>query len=362
MDLQILWRPGSDALSYLRGPGVGIVDVHWSSAVRNFHTLAAENLLSATHLDRKCLPGAIGKQLQSDPQGRFEAVETAGYGIVFSDAYLAAQGLPIPTQFHDLAQPCYEGHVALPVPSRIGFAPPIYEHWLQTYGWQHGFELILRTAANARLVGLTGTGRNAGSGVVELVGRGEVGVGLSTDFFAQQAAAQGMTVGLVYPDNTLFSPARIGILRSAPNRGAARLFVDFLLSDGGQRVLFEPSVGRLPLRTTAYRNAPTGTFDPFTMSGVTVPHDITLGLIRQPIVAALYDAAITDKHEQLKAVWRMIRTVEKDGNLDVALLAKARAQTATEQCRPIPDDDECQVPGSSIARRATLAQHQLVVL
>jgi hypothetical protein len=98
------------------------------------------------------------------------------------------------------------------------------------------------------------------------------------------------------------------------------------------------------------------------MSGVTVPHDITLGLIRQPIVAALFDAAITDKHEQLKAVWRMIRTVEKDGNLDVALLAKARAQTATEQCRPIPDDDECQVPGSSIARRATLAQHQLVVL
>ncbi len=95
-------------------------------------------------------------------------------------------------------------------------------------------------------------------------------------------------------------------------------------------MLFEPSVGRLPLRTTAYRNAPTGTFDPFTMSGVTVPHDITLGLIRQPIVAALFDAAITDKHEQLQAVWRMIRTAEKDGNVDVALLAKARAlATAT---------------------------------
>jgi hypothetical protein len=123
--LVLLWRTGPDALAYLHGAGRDIVDVYWAPSMHNFHALAAEGAFMELRADRASLPGCVGRQPQSDPLGRFEAVETAGFAIVGNARYLERERLQMPERFADLADAQYAGHVALPVPSRIGFAPPI---------------------------------------------------------------------------------------------------------------------------------------------------------------------------------------------------------------------------------------------
>jgi ABC-type Fe3+ transport system substrate-binding protein len=319
VDLRILWRAGPDALAYLRGAGAAEVDVYWASSVRNFHTLAAEERLAHLVTDRRDLPGTIGRQQQSDHEGRFAASETAGYVIVTNDAYLARHSLPVPTCFMDLEDPAYFGHIALPVPSRIGFAPPLYEHWLQLYGWDRGFELLLNAAAGAYLHD------RVGGSVVEQVGRGEAGVGLAMDFFARNAAAQGLGLSVLYPADTLFSPAHVGILAGARQPRNARTFADYLLSAHGQRLLFDPAIGRLPVRASVYREAPAGAFDPFSMADTAATHDLGLGLRRQPVVSVLFDAGITDRQEQLGELRQALLAAERDHTVSAATLATARA-------------------------------------
>jgi ABC-type Fe3+ transport system substrate-binding protein len=319
VDLRIMWRAGRDALDYLRGDGAAEVDVYWASSAHNFQALATEGRLIRMQTDRSDLPGTIGRQQQSDDEGRYTAAETAGYVIVTNESYLARHRLPVPTRFTDLEDPAYFGHIALPVPSRIGFAPAIYEHWLQVYGWERGFELLLNAAAGAHLHD------RAGSSVVEQVGRSEAGVGLAMDFFAHNATAQGLDVSLLYPADTYFSAAHVGILTGARHPRSARIFVDYLLSSGGQKLLFDPAIGRLPVRASAYRHAPAGAFNPFSMAGTARGHDQGLGLRRQPVVSLLFDAAITDRHHELRELRQAILAAEHGRTVSASTLATVRA-------------------------------------
>jgi ABC-type Fe3+ transport system substrate-binding protein len=333
--LTMLWRAGADALAYIRGAGRGVVDVYWAPSLHNFHALADEGVFRTLVVDRTRLPGRIGQQEQSDPHGRFEAVETAGFAIVCNEEYLRREGLEAPERFADLADPKYTGHLVLPVPSRIGFAPPLYEHLLQTYGWHAGFDLIARMAANAYLVSSSGTS------VVDRVGRGLSGLGISMDFFAYNAAARGVPVSLTYPTDTLFSPAHIAISNQARQPDSARLFVDFILSSERQRLLLDPSIGRLPMRPTVYRHLPSGVIDPFsTADAGSTPHNTQLGLQRQPVVCALFDAAFTERHEKLTSLWGRIKAAEKQAGSNepavrqACLLSTAMPLTESEAADP----------------------------
>lgn len=316
--LVLLWRTGPDALAYLHGAGRDIVDVYWAPSMHNFHALAAEGAFTELRVDRDSLPGRVGRQPQSDTLGRFEAVETAGFAIVANERYLERKNLEMPERFADLADRKYAGHVALPVPSRVGFAPPIYEHWLQVNGWQAGFGVIARLAANAELVS------SGGTGVVDRVARGRSGLGVTMDFFAKNAAAQGAPVTVRYPLDTLFSPAHVAILARTRRPDTARRFVDFVLSPEGQRLLLDPSIARLPMRPAAYRSAPVGVINPFSIADLADAHDASRGMRRQPIVTALFDAAFTNRHEQLCELWQRLRDAEHALGVDDATVKRAR--------------------------------------
>jgi phosphoglycerate transport regulatory protein PgtC len=318
IDLAMLRGSGPDAIARLRGVAGKNVDVYWAPSVNTFHSLAAEDRFAPLRVDRRTLPGRIGDQPQSDAADRFEASETAGYVLVVNKDYLAKRRLPIPTRFSDLSEPRYFGHIALPVPSSIGFAPALYEHWLQVYGWHPGLELLLAAAANARLE------TASGADITERVGAGDVGIGVSMDFFACNALAQGLPLSSHYPADTLFSPAHVAILKAAAHPEQARTFVDFLLSDSGQSLLLEPGISRLPVRSSAYRGAPQDTLNPFSMADQVAPNDLALRLRRAPIVSLLFDAAITDRHEQLRALWQGLNKAERDVSFDRKILAGAR--------------------------------------
>lgn len=305
VNVEFVWRMPHDALPYLRGAGRGTVDVYWAAAYRNFVTLAAEGAFDAVDVDRAQVPSEVGAFRLSDSQGRFVAVELARFGIVTSPSYLAARGLPVPSEWSDVADPRFAGHVVLPIPSKVGFAANMVDTVLQAHGWERGWALVSRVAANGRLM-------DAGSTfITDEIGAGRAGVGLTIDFFARSAIARGAPLAFRYPSTGGYSFAHAAVVRDAPNASGAARFVAFLISREGQALLGDPEIRKLPIRPDAYADVPTDCNPFLEPDSPTLRYDPNLGVRRFALVSALFDQLVTERHEALAAAWRAYAEAER---------------------------------------------------
>jgi len=197
---------------------------------------------------------------------------------------------------------------------------------LQAYGWDKGWALLLNSGGNMGAI----TERSFG--VPEAVISGQYGIGVVIDFFGLSAIASGQPVDFVYPSLTSVVPASVGIVKGAPNMDNAKAFVNYLLSEPGQMVLFSPEIGRLPVVPELYAKGPKDYPDPFKqkLGGVDFNNKLSSG--RRDVVNSLYDHIITFRHRELRDAWGAIYRAEdsvaKSKSADVAqarsLLADAR--------------------------------------
>ena len=319
--LEILWRQSRDAMTFLHQPH-SAVDVYWTPAQRNFAVLAREGAFRKLDIYLSDLPKRIGGFQISDPDGYYVASETAGYGMAYYPAELRRLGLPVPTDWKSLAAPAFNGHVVLPIPSKVGYAPMLVDTLLQGYGWEQGWSVLEQVAANANLA-------DAGATFIsDDVGSGRIAVGMTMDFFAVSAIANGKPLRFTYPEKVGYSPAHVAIFRDAENPDGARAFVSFVLSEQGQKLLFHPDIRKLPVRPAVYASKPDGYFDPFDAAQrASYDYDLATGLTRQELVGALFDALITRHHTELKTMWSAIHQAEQKAPGDPRL-QKAKQQAS----------------------------------
>jgi ABC-type Fe3+ transport system substrate-binding protein len=330
--VDVVWKSGDDARDYLLGDGKDKVDVYWTPSVRSFFELKKRNLLHHLDFDRTGLPGRIGKQMISDPDGYFEATEIAGYGLLLNPAYLAQHNLPEPKDWKDLTKPVYSGHVTMPVPSRVGFAPTITEIILQGYGWKAGWATLTGIAGNATLL----FGR--GDGPIGAVSKGDKGIAMTIDFLASQALVRGAPLKFVYPEVNAFEPANIGMLAGAPNPKAAMDYIRFVLSDAGQTLLIDPDVRRLAIRPATYKHAPKDFFNPWAASVTKqLSFDDATFVARRDLDNALFDAVIFDPRDRRAALWATIHELEPQKGLPAA--ATAALFDARAKLTAVPIDE-----------------------
>ena len=304
LDLEIVWRMPRDALPYLRQPRQGGVDVYWSAAYGNYLALKGEHAFRTLEIDRAGIAERIGPASIADPEGYFIATELAAYGFGLNPDYLGRHALPQPKTWEDLAKPAFQGHVLLPVPSKVGFAPMLAELLLETYGWDRGWALLSEIAANSELF------MPGGPFMTDRLASGGKGIALSLDFFFASAIANGAPLAFVYPDRIGFSPAHVAIAASTERPEASKAFVEFLLSEAGQMLLFHPDIRKLPVRPAVYRAAPEGYFRPFERPGHGVVYDAARNLARLPVISALFDEFVTNRHERVTALWTRVRQAE----------------------------------------------------
>jgi len=147
-----------------------------------------------------------------------------------------------PTSWADLTKPEYRGQIAMPSPLYSG-AAAIMLGTMTTrndLGWGY-FEKL--KAADA--VAVRGNGA-----VLNAVANGEKTYGVVVDFMAFNAKAKGSPIDFVFPAEGLPAVTEpVAILKTAQNPAAARAFVDFILSDEGQKLA--ASMGYIPARATA---------------------------------------------------------------------------------------------------------------
>lgn len=315
--LEVLWKQSRDALDYLHLPTQGAADIYWSPAQRNFTQLKNEHAFQQLDIDAKNLPIEVAGYTISDKDGFYAATEIAGFGMAVNPEKLAQANIVLPQDWQDLTSPQFREKIVMPIPSKVGFSPALYDTLLQGYGWEQGWAIINRIAANAKLA-------DSGSTfITDDVGSGKFLAGLTIDFFAVSAIANGAPLQFIYPKKVGYSAAHIAILRDSPNPAGAKAFSHFVLSESGQRLLFHPDIQKLPVRPSVYQHKPNGYFNPFEQKNAINKwhYDTDLALKRQNLLAALFDASITRHHELLKEMWQKIeKAKQKIGENDSHLL------------------------------------------
>jgi len=166
-----------------------------------------------------------------DDNRYWHATALSSFGIMYNKEMIAQRGRALPRTWADLADPAYFGWVAVADPTRSGSNRFCFGLILQRHGWERGWGLILRMAANARVL------LPASGDVIRDVASGMCLAGLSVNFSAlREIALQGDDrLGFVAPkDATAITPDIITILNYAAAPEVANRFLRYCLSDEGQ--------------------------------------------------------------------------------------------------------------------------------
>ncbi len=302
-------KPTSQGVTYIRETASKPeADIMWASAVDAFLVLKTDKLLAKYDLPKEIaakIPTKVGAYPIHDPDGFYFGFALSGYGMMWNKPYLQAHKLKPPAEWTDLIDPSYFGHLSISAPSRSGTTHLTVEAILQAYGWEKGWALLLNMGGNMAVI----TERSFG--VPEGVNNGQYGIGIVIDFFGLSAIASGFPVDFAYPSLTPIVPANVGVVKGGPNPENAKQFINYLLSEEGQLLLFKKEIGRLPVIPALYAKAPSGYPNPFKMKLGGLDFNSKLSSLRYGVVNSLFDQIITFRLNELKEAWGAIYKAEK---------------------------------------------------
>ena len=313
----------SDALKFVQSEfknkpdGIGI-DCFFGGGLEPFLVLSEKEFSERYEPPRKLMEGipqsVNGIEIYDRNYTWFGAV-LSSFGILQNTRLERMLNLPLAARWEDLADPRLRGWVGAGDPRNSGTMNVMFESFLQAYGWERAWQVLTEIGGNVRKFD------RISSSTAKDVTLGETAYGFAIDFYAlSQVGTAGKTnVTFVLPqDFTAMNPDGLCILKGAPNAETARRFVDFVLSEGGQKLWFfqrgQPggpqhfSIDRMSIRPDfykRYRNESNIEFSPFDLKQKFI-YDSKLGGQRREVVAALVGALLVDTHSELQAAWRTV--------------------------------------------------------
>ena len=266
---------------------------------------------------------------------------------LYNEKVLKSLQLPPPKTWHDLLNPIYRGNIVTTLPYASGTMHETVEIILQSFGEEEGWKYLRLLAAQlARFsTGSTDT--------TQLVARGEVPIGLAQpQMNAMAARKDGFPVKDLLPEKTILVPEAVALLKGAPNEKVAKIFLDWLFSEDGQKHVLD---GRY------FAADPDAKFSKWQKEGVEmaehaaqalgvdsfwdlkvdfINYDLDLATKRWDEVNTKYENEIYRKWSELKNSLFLIEEVE--GEINAASAAKtdvAKASTQIKQARRLFEVD-----------------------
>ncbi len=216
------------------------VDIFWGGESALFEKLAEQKLLQKVEISREvweAIPASIGKPRPiplKDKDGFWVGTALEPYGLVYHPKKMQRLGIPEPREWDDLLNPKLKGEVAQCAPTRSSSSNATYEVILSMYGEDKGWEWLRKLAAN------TGHFTARSRDVPTVVAKGEYSAGFAVpSYMAFEEKLAGFELKFVAPKNAFVTPEPMAILAGARNPKAARAFIEFLLSERGQKVFME---------------------------------------------------------------------------------------------------------------------------
>jgi ABC-type Fe3+ transport system substrate-binding protein len=281
------------------------------------------------------IPNSLGGETLWDPNGRWIGVCLGAFGICYNTDSLARLGIARPpAEWADLASPGFANELAMADPTQSGSVAKAFEMILQQQiaqtggdlpqGWLRGLQMIQRISANARYFA---------DGATEIpysVQAGDAAAGMCIDFYgrfeSESVRRPDGTSRLVYvtPQGGSSTGAdSIGLFRGAPHPALAREFIEFVISQQGQKLWAfragtpggpeKYTLRRLSIRPALY--APQWApyegdpgVDPY------LPGASGAGFVYQPrwtgslfsVISFVIRTAFIDPHDELKDAWQSL--------------------------------------------------------
>ncbi len=166
---------------------------------------------------------------RATPDWTGEALWTAAVCVNTDEA--RKYNLPLPTSWEDLTKPVYRGMIEMPNPASSGTGLLAVAAWLQMMGEAKGWAYMDRLNQNIA------TYVHSGSKPCKDAARGEIPIGISIDFRAAQAKAEGLPITIVVPAEGLgWDLEASGLVKGSRRPQAAEAFIDWAMSPAAMRL------------------------------------------------------------------------------------------------------------------------------
>lgn len=215
-------------------------DIFWGGESALFEKLAEQKLLQKLEISKELadsIPASIGKPKPiplKDKDGFWIGTALEPYGLVYHPKKIQRLGIPEPKEWEDLLHPKLKGEVAQCAPTRSSSSNATYEVMLSMHGEDKGWEWLKKLAGN------TGHFTARSRDVPTVVAKGEYAAGFAVpSYMAFEERLAGFEIKFVAPKNSFVTPEPMAILAGSRNPKAARAFIEFLLTERGQKVFME---------------------------------------------------------------------------------------------------------------------------
>jgi iron(III) transport system substrate-binding protein len=281
----------------------------------------------------------------------------ASFGICYNRDVLRYLDLPDPKTWTDLTNPKYRGWIVLADPTQSASARTAYmivvergmadaaaQGRSEDEGWARGMGILRQIAANARLF------TDSGSAQPGVVASGDVAASMVIDFHARSTIelVGESRMGYVEPANaTAINPDPIAMVKGAEHRETATRFIQFVLSEQGQRLWIhkagtpggpsEKSIRRLPVRESVYSDMQyfTDKVNPFRSASefnTSNARKKTFNFIGELIQMSMMDP-LDELRETREAILRSPRREKLDAKLGMFPFDQAAALRRGDQWR-----------------------------
>ncbi len=171
-----------------------------------------------------------------DADGYWTGVSLVVVGLLVNNDRLADKNLPMPAAWADLANPVYQDELMASNPTTSGTAYTTVSGVLQIMGEEKGWEYLDQLYANVPYL------EKSGSGPAKKALAGEYAIGIVPDPHNSPLTNPDAPLTAIFPsDGVLAWPSPVAIVAGAKHLNNAKIFVDWSLSDEGQKVLMQAS-------------------------------------------------------------------------------------------------------------------------
>lgn len=208
--------------------GVAIADLWFTGGADTFIEASQNDLLisyaspSGESLDDK----------MKDPAGYWHGTSLTLVNWVVNKELIEEKGLKMPEKWDDLLQDGLKGEVSMSNPASSGTAYNVVSAVLETKGQEDGWAYL--DGLIEQVPYFTARGSDPQKNVVA----GEAIVGINASNGDRELEINNPHIALVYPsDGTGWWPQPVAIVKGTKNEEAAKVFVDWLLSKRGMKVI-----------------------------------------------------------------------------------------------------------------------------
>ena len=285
-------------------------DIFWGGESALFDKLAEQKLLAKLDLPKSVvdsIPDSIGKPKPiplKDKDGYWIGTALEPYGLVYNPKRIQRLGAPEPKEWDDLLNPKLKGEVAQCAPTRSSSSNATYEVILSLHGEEKGWEWLTRLAAN------TGHFTARSRDVPTVVAKGEFAAGFAVpSYMAFEEKLAGFDIKFVAPRYAFVTPEPMAILAGARNPKAARAFIEFLMTERGQKVFMER--GLFPITPKFKVQGPPGSTAELAVEftgGVRSYFDREVANVYDEVVAAKRSEALKTRfRSDIEAKWEELK-------------------------------------------------------